>query len=99
HNYSYQPDNFDLENYSRSGQIQWHQLGDVSFTPALVLPRLAKAGQDTHEEGAAVVRAAYWPMGQYTVDFTVLKTEQIRVPAGTFSCIRVRMNLDLNVGH
>jgi hypothetical protein len=99
HKYSDRDQNFDLENYSRSGQIQWHRLGDVSFTPALVLPRLARAGQHTHGEGAALAVAAFRPEGQYIVDFTVLKTERIQVPAGTFNCIRIRMNLDLNVGH
>ena len=99
HKYSDRSDNVDLENHSQSGQIQWHRLGDVSFTPAMILPRLAKAGQHTHGEGNAVAAAAFRPQGQYTVDFTVLKGERIQVPAGTFSCIKVRMNLDLNVGH
>jgi len=98
HKWSDGVENADLENYSRTGQIQWHRLGDVSFTPPLILPRLAKAGQHTHGEGAAVATAAFRPEGQYTVDFTVLKAEQIRVPAGTFSCVKVRMDLDLNVG-
>jgi hypothetical protein len=99
HKYSDRSDNYDLENLSQSGQIQWHLLGDVSFTPAMILPRLAKSGQHTHGEGAASVTAAFRPRGQYTVDFTVLKAERVQVPAGTFSCVKVRMNLDLNVGH
>jgi hypothetical protein len=65
----------------------------------MILPRLAKAGQHTQGEGAVVVASSLRLEGQYTFDFTVLKTERLRVPAGTFSCIRIRMNLDLNVGH
>ena len=99
HKYSDRADNYDLDNYSQSGQIQWHRLGDVSFTPQMILPRLARWRQHAHSEGTAVVSGAFRPEGQYTVKFTVLKAERIKVPAGTFSCIRVRMDLEMNVSH
>ena len=77
-----------LSNVNSLGQIQFHKMGDVTFTPPLVFPKLAKPGQSTHMEGRVdTVMGAFHPRGNYSADIRVVKMERLRVPAGMFSRI------------
>ena len=87
-----------LANLNSQGALQLHRMADITFTPPLVFPKYAKVGQSTHMEGKAdVVIDNLHPRGRYRADIRVLSIESVKVPAGTFSSVRVRIDFDVSL--
>jgi hypothetical protein len=91
-----------LENVSASGRVQWHRVTDdtliMTFSPAWAFPKYARVGQrSTLEGGVDMKEGGVRLRGQYQVDIQVLKMEKIKVPAGTFSTVKIQMSIDISV--
>jgi hypothetical protein len=85
-----------LENYSRDGRLQFHGVradeGGMKFHPAVAYPKFATPGAHVTDEGTIDMRYRSVPLkGTYHFEIRVLKREQVKVAAGTFSTIKVQM--------
>jgi hypothetical protein len=90
---------FNYENYSANGQYQLHQIGNssllIGFNPPIAFPKFAKLGQSTSMEGRAEMRDGSRRLtGKYHAEIRVLGNEPMRVPAGTFSCVKVQAKVE-----
>jgi len=90
------------ENFSSSGQIQLHGIGDDSlsmvFSPPVAFPKLAKVGQRTVMDGKIdMVEDSVRIRGIYHSEIRVLANEKVQVRAGTFNCVKVQFTIDLSL--
>ena len=92
----------DYENFSTSGQIQLHGVGDDStsliFGPAIVFPKWAKVGQRTVMSGKVdSIDDSGRRKGTYRSEVKILGAQRVRVRAGTFNCLKVQFTIDFSV--
>jgi len=94
--------NVNYENFSTSGQIQLHGVGDDSlsliFSPPIVFPKLARVGQRAVTDGKLdAISDSGRTRGTYHSDIRVLGNEKVRVRAGTFNCLKVQFTVDISL--
>ena len=96
--------NLSLENFGAGRQLHLHRVGEdstqVTFTPAVSFPKLARVGQRVQMNGRLdITDGSVHMTGTYHADDEVIGTERITVPAGTFATIKVRMKINLSVSY
>ena len=92
----------DYMNYSASHQLQLHRSvdadSDIGFSPPLLFPLRAIAGQRIVSDGKVdAILFSISMTGRYHNVTEVLGKERVTVPAGTFSTIKVRTTGEFTV--
>src|SRR6185295_12335927 len=88
-----------LENFSRNGSLQIHGAresdGGEKFHPAILYPRFATVGAHCETTGTFDLKMNNLLLkGTFHTEIRVLRKEQIKVAAGTFSTIKVQMTME-----
>jgi hypothetical protein len=92
-----------FESISRSGALQLHRIKDddatITFNPPVTSPKFVKLGQRAILEGELDFVMASRPIrmtGEYRVEILIAGKEEVRVPAGTFSTVKIQMKLQVS---
>jgi hypothetical protein len=89
-----------LENLSPQGIFQLHRAGGMTFVPPIRFPELPLVGERARTQGGLHMRVGERTfVGIFNVLVDILAKERVRVPAGTFSTIKVRMTVNVTVEH
>jgi hypothetical protein len=90
----------EYESYGPDGGVLLHGFKEGSLTfnfdPPVTLPLQTTPGTRSISTGTVIMSEPRISMeGPYRVAFTVLQPARVRVPAGTFSTVKIRMNLSM----
>jgi hypothetical protein len=92
-----------LYSISSSGAVQLHRIRDedstITFNSPVTFPKYFRLGQRAIVEGEMeiVMYSGQIRMkGEYHVEILSARREQVRVPAGTFSTLKVEMKLEMS---
>src|SRR5882672_8004401 len=93
-----------LQNISPTGRVQFHAVRSsemsMKFHPAIAFPKFARPGEHTTIDGTVdLLSRSVLLKGTYHVDFRILKREQVKVAAGTFSAIKITMTQEVKVAY
>jgi len=96
--------NADLENFSKTGQLQLYGFFDPElkfiFDTPIVFPRLVAAGVRQRSRGTMDVqyKKLHLP-GTFGSEITIAGRQRITTPAGTFGTVKIEFNFGLNVNY
>ena len=85
--------NVSLETLSAGGLFGLLKRDQVAFQSPILFPQLAAAGERLRTQGQADARVLDWFIvnNDFRANVRVLGNESVKVPAGTFSTVKVRM--------
>ena len=88
-----------LENFSQNGSVQIHATreggGGLKFHPGILYPRFAAVGAHSETSGTVDVKINNLLLkGTFHTEIRVLRKQQIKVAAGTFSTIKVQVIME-----
>jgi hypothetical protein len=91
-----------LENFSRNGSLQIHATresgGGLKFHPGILYPRFATVGAHSETTGTVDMKINNLLLkGTFHSEIRVLRKQQIKVAAGTFSTIKVHITMEAHV--
>jgi hypothetical protein len=91
--------NVSLEQFGAEGAIELHKRGKSEFHEPILLPHRATVGQRVRSEGESAAKVLDWFIvdNAYTANVRILDKERIRVAAGTFSTVKVRVSVEIAV--
>jgi hypothetical protein len=88
-----------LENFSPNGSLQIHATresdGGLKFHPGILYPQFATLGAHSETSGTLDVKINNLLLkGTFHTEIRVLRKQQINVPAGTFSTIKIQVTME-----